>query len=131
MASQARVRLLVPANAPVAVTRVAAKARHFDKQEFIPEDTLRYDNYSHVHSLSFLPWGLDRVPVLAFHVDQAVAGGCRNGRSFWERFIGSDLTRTALWVFEIINLDQGDARVVASATNDRGVISRRQSHDNG
>src|SRR4030095_11963821 len=40
MASQARVTLLVPANATVAVTRVAAKARNFDRKEFITESTI-------------------------------------------------------------------------------------------
>ena len=49
--------------------------------------------------------GLNRAPVLAFRVDRVVAGRCRYSHSLWERIIGSDPIRTALGVFEIINLD--------------------------
>ena len=73
----------------------------------------------------------DRAPVVAFHVDRVVTGRCRHGRSLWERIIGSDLTRTALRVFQIVNFDQGDSRIIAFAANDHGIISRQQSRDHG
>jgi hypothetical protein len=49
----------------------------------------------------------------------------------WERSIRSGLDPRRLRVFQIVNLDQRDPRVIASATNDRGIISRRQSRDDG
>ena len=91
----------------------------------------RYGNYSNVHARSFLPSGSITLRCWPFHVDRVVAGRCRYGRSLRERFIGSDLTRTALRVFQIVNLDQRDPCVIASAVNNRGIISRRQSRDDG
>ena len=130
MASQARVRLLVPANATVAVTTVTAKARNFEKKEFITENTasmaviaMSMPAFSADQAQSRSRAGLSRRP--------GRGGRCRHGRSQWERIIGSDLTRTALRVFQIVNLDQRDPCVIASAVNNRGIISRRYSRDDG
>jgi hypothetical protein len=70
-------------------------------------------------------------PVPAFHVDRlwredVVAAALLGGR-----IIRLDLTRTALRVFQIVNLDQRDPCVIAPAVNNRGIISRRQSCDDG
>ena len=58
-------------------------------------------------------------------------GSCRYNRSLWERVVRSGLDPRRLRVFQIINLDKRDPRVIASAANNRGIISRRQSRDDG